>query len=346
MSENDWLYTEVENTRLTFERLTHWKPPTDIIKRFNNLLQEDASSLSSRSSASRSIRTRARKLAIEIRKELGPEVLLLVVLVAKSLAKMAALSQESSLIHKLNEWWTTASHPSSLTKAASVLIVGYPPSETSVRQNLPVEAATTEQHPADALEKAFTLAAQSIPNPQDREDWLTSAAAHTRLLRLLSRSEVNPWDAFTRTVQWSDLIQLGSYLGAYLSNGIQESCMRKAEEQKGLRLTDTVRLLPPSEQHEDFGLEIWLHLSVGESIAQQVKDMRSIEDWKIILGNYLYRAMLESRFRKSEEDKSISRTSAARISFPNGKDLDHDSRLAILISFEKGTEIWSRAFPK
>jgi hypothetical protein len=151
MSDNDWLYTEIENTRLTFERNTHRKPSIDIIERFNNLLQEDASSLSSRSSGSRSIRTRGRKLAIEIRNELGPEVLLLVVLVAKSLAKMAALSQESGLIHKLNEWWTAASHPSSLTKAASALIVGHPPSEISVRQELPVEAATTEQHAADAL---------------------------------------------------------------------------------------------------------------------------------------------------------------------------------------------------
>ncbi|KAF2844422.1 hypothetical protein T440DRAFT_473416, partial [Plenodomus tracheiphilus IPT5] len=345
MSNYDWLYTGVEDMRLTFERLTHRNPPTDIIERFNNLLQENASTLSSRSSSNRSIRTRAHKLAIEILKELGPEVLLLVALVVKTLAKMAALSQESSLIHRLKEWWTAASHPSSLTKAASALIVGHPPSETSVRQEFPGDAATTEQHAADTLEKAFTLAAQSISNLQDREDWLTSAAAHTRLLRLLSRFEVNPWDAFTRTVQWSDLIQLDSYLGAYLSKGIQESCMRKAEDQKGLRLTDTVRLLPPSEQHEDFRLDIWLSLSVGESIAQQVKNMSSIEEWKVILGSYLYRAMLESRFRKSEEDKGISRTSAARIFFPNSKDLEHDSKLAILISFEKGTEIWSKAFP-
>jgi hypothetical protein len=122
--------------------------------------------------------------------------------------------------------------------------------------------------------------------------------------------------------------------------------MRNAEEQQGLILTDTVRLLPPSEHREDFGLRIWLCSSLGELAAQQVKNMRSIEEWESILGNYLYRAMLESRFRKAEEGNSISRTSAAMISFPNGKDLGHDSKLEVLISYQKGTEIWTNAFPK
>lgn len=326
MLDDDTLYAKIENTRHTFEGLMHQQPPTTIIQRFNDLLQEDASSWSDMSSGRRSMRSRAHDIAIAIRKELGPEVLLCVVLVARTVDNMASLYRKSDLIHKLNQCGC---------------------------QELSIEAATARQHvataeqgAADALERAFMVAAQSIPNLRDREDWLLSAAAHARLLRLLSRPKDASWAAFTRTVQWYDVSQLSRYLGAYLSNGIQESCIRKAEERNGLRLTDAVRMLPPFEENEDFGLEIWLCLPLGESIAEKVKHMTSIEEWETILGNSLYTAMLQSKFRKSEEERNILRSSAARISFPDGRDRDHDSKLAILISFEYGTEIWSNAYPK
>lgn len=165
------------------------------------------------------------------------------------------------------------------------------------------------------------------------------------LLERLSHYEADPWAAFTRIAQWPGFIQLGTYLGVYLSSGMQKSCIRNAEEVKGLTLTDAVRLLPPSAQHADFGLEIWLSSAHGESIAHQVNSMRSIEAWESILGTYLYGAMTESRSRKSEVDRGIPRTSAARVTFPNGRDGNHDSKLKVLISFEKGTEIWTNAYP-
>jgi hypothetical protein len=87
--------------------------------------------LKTRSSASWSVRTRGRDVAIDIHKVLGPEVLLLVIIVAKSLVKMAALNQEEGLIRKLSDWWTAVSHPTSLTQAASVWKV-VPSSKTNI----------------------------------------------------------------------------------------------------------------------------------------------------------------------------------------------------------------------
>lgn len=199
MFEDNSFYAEIESTRLAFEKLAYKKPLTDTIERVNVLLQENESAWSNLSGGYRSMRKRAHSLAIDIRKELGPEVLLCVILVAKSVSNMAKLRNNGNLMDRLKQWWTTASHPSSLTKAASALIVGHHPTKISVCEEPPVEAATVGQHAttikqdaADTLEKALKFAAQNIPNLQDREDWLTSAAAHTRLLRLLSRSEDNP----------------------------------------------------------------------------------------------------------------------------------------------------------
>jgi hypothetical protein len=87
---------------------------------------------------------------MEIHKDLGPEVLLLVALVTKTLGKMATLSYQKELISKLTVWWEAVSHPPSLKTAARVWTV-MPPSKTSIQQELPVEAAVTRQHAADAL---------------------------------------------------------------------------------------------------------------------------------------------------------------------------------------------------
>ena len=126
---------------------------------------------------------------------------------------------------------------------------------------------------------------------------------------------------------------------------MQKSCIRIVEELESLTVTDAVRLLPASTQNADFGLEIWLSSAHGKSIARQVKSMRSIKAWKNILGTYLYEAMIESIFRKLEVDKGISRTSAVSVTFPDGRDGNHDSKLKIFISSQHGTEIWTKAYP-
>lgn len=189
------------------------------------------------------------------------------------------------------------------------------------------------------------LAAQSIPTLQDRKAWLALARGIGYWLGQLSHYEADPWAALTRTARWPSFIQLGTYLGVYLLNGMQASCIRNAEKLDSLTVTDAVCLLPPSAEDADFGLEIWLSSAHGKSIDRQVKGMRSIEAWESILGTYLYEAMTESIFRKSEVDRGISLTSAARVTFPDGRGGNHDSKLEVLINFQNGTEIWTNAYP-
>jgi hypothetical protein len=164
------------------------------------------------------------------------------------------------------------------------------------------------------------------------------------LFKLLSQCEADPWAAFTRIAQRPGFIQLDNYLGVYLLSGVQKSCIRNAEESEFLTITDAVCLLLPSAQDADFGLEIWLSSAHGESIALQVNRTESIEAWESTLGTYLYKAMTESLFRNSEVDRGISSTSAARVTFPNGRDGTLDSKLKVMISFQSGTEIWTNCW--
>jgi hypothetical protein len=186
-------------------------------------------------------------------------------------------------------------------------------------------------------------AGQSIRDPTDREIWLTLGRAHGSLLERLSFHN-DPWAALTILEQWPSFHQLDIFLGAFLSSGVKASCMRISEELNGETCTAAVRIYLPSVEHADFGLEIWLSEVQGNYIAHQVESMTSIEDWKNILGTYLYGAMMESRMRKSEVALGITRTGAARISPLSNEHGNQDWNLKVLMSYPKGTEVWISAY--
>ncbi|KAF2818211.1 hypothetical protein CC86DRAFT_240718, partial [Ophiobolus disseminans] len=325
----------VERQRLIFARDTHWTPPEVLVKRFLKILQQSDHDLKKYSSGARSVRTRARRRAAQIRQTVGPEVLLLVMLHVKTFKRLVEL-REDGLISSLHDWWDQKPHPLLLSRAASNVFSG---NIMDVPQEPLSEPITSGQIAAAAFSNAIYLAAQSIPNLQDRGAWITSAHAHLDLLKRLNRYEADPWSSFEAAAHWASLPLLDSILGGYLSRGMYETCIRKDEEQSGATvITNAVRLWYALEQHGDFGLEIWLGSSWGDEITQQLEEMTSIEGWKNILGDYLYQAMTKSRFRESEVSRSILRTGAARIS--KGSVIGSDSKLEVLICFQTGIEIW------
>ena len=146
---NAELYNAIVTQRLAFER-DELLPPEGVIDRFNSLIQDDVSSLSS---SRRSVRTRARKRAIYIYKEVGGEVMLLIVMVLSAVDKI--LNVEQKLINRLKTWWPLVHHPSSLAKASEMLIVA-PHDILPVSQQYSVEAAPGQEAVA-ALGMFFLL---------------------------------------------------------------------------------------------------------------------------------------------------------------------------------------------
>lgn len=183
------------------------------------------------------------------------------------------------------------------------------------------------------------FAAQSIPELKDREAWTTTALAHLHLLKRLSCTTYDERVSVTMAIL-ADLDIMEKYVGDYLYSGVQLSHMRGGEDS---RLTRALRLCLASDSGEDFILEIWICSSYGSSIVDKMRMMTSIEDWEKILGDYLYRAMKNSRSRKIEEETGMLRTSAVRISSPNGS--NYDSKLEVMMSFEMGREVWDEGFP-
>jgi hypothetical protein len=146
----------------------------------------------------------------------------------------------------------------------------------------------------------------------------------------------------TKMARMADVDKLESILGSYLFEGMKASRMRESEENRRLlRFTDTVRLEPASQEGQDFKLEIWLCSLVGKAVSQAKSD----EDWRNILGDFLFEAMKGSNRRKKEEDRTPTDAGAVDFSFPNGKDSSDDSKLEVMLMFERGRYVFAEAYP-
>jgi hypothetical protein len=141
----------------------------------------------------------------------------------------------------------------------------------------------------------------------------------------------------------SVMAKLESILGRYLFEGMKASRMRRHEEDRGqITFTDAVRLRLAYQLGEDFLLEVWLKSSIGKAISQ----IRSVEDLRNILGNYLFEAMEASNRRKEEKRKEMRTwTNAVNVSSPSVEDGDEDSKLRITLSFEIGRKVHEEAYP-
>jgi len=183
------------------------------------------------------------------------------------------------------------------------------------------------------------IASESIPGPKDRDAWTTTALSHLYLLKRLSCTIDEARAGVTMAIM-ADLEQMVGYIGDYLYRGIQASRMRASEDSY---LTRALSLCLAYDSAEDFVLVVWICSTYGGSIVDKIETMTSVEDWKDILGDYLYTAMNNSRSRKIEEDTGILRTSAVRISSPKGN--NYDSKLEVMMSFDTGRKIWDVGFP-
>ena len=142
------------------------------------------------------------------------------------------------------------------------------------------------------------------------------------------------------TATLADMHKLQYIIGEYLLAGMKASRVRRREEDMGQRtLTNAMRLRPARTEGGDFWLEIWLCVSVGEKILEA--RMRSFEDLKRLLGDYLFEAVKASNKRKEEEKtEKLACTNAVDVYFYKG-----DSRLKIMLTFEVGMQILLEAFP-
>ncbi|CAD6443728.1 eef7672e-9e31-4a2c-967a-cde4ac3a9b7f [Sclerotinia trifoliorum] len=142
------------------------------------------------------------------------------------------------------------------------------------------------------------------------------------------------------TAEFADMNKLESILGSYLLKGIDASHKRQKE---GKRFTETVRLhltLPK----KDCRLEIWICSSVGKAISETA--IESVEDWKNILGNYLFEGMNASNLRMGEvETGMLLHTRAIHISSSDSSD-NCDYKVEVTLSFEKGNEIYKHVYPQ
>ncbi len=99
--------------------------------------------------------------------------------------------------------------------------------------------------------------------------------------------------------------KLKTTLGGYLFKGLDTSRIRRREkEARMMKFTDTVHLHLAYREGEDFKLEVWLGSSMGKAISQA--KMRSVEDLRGMLGDYLFEAMDASNWRKEEKRKGMS----------------------------------------
>ncbi|KAF2188770.1 hypothetical protein K469DRAFT_70544 [Zopfia rhizophila CBS 207.26] len=139
--------------------------------------------------------------------------------------------------------------------------------------------------------------------------------------------------------------KLESILGGYLFEGVKESRIRHREkDRRSMTFTDAVRLHLAYEEGEDFKLEVWLCSSIGKAISEANK--RSVKDLRNMLGEYLFEAMKASNRRKEEERMGMSAcTGAVDVSFPSGEDSSDDSKLEVILNFERGWNIWAEVFP-
>ncbi|KAF2175227.1 hypothetical protein K469DRAFT_78828 [Zopfia rhizophila CBS 207.26] len=145
----------------------------------------------------------------------------------------------------------------------------------------------------------------------------------------------------------AEVAKLEDILGGYLFKGMKESRIRhREEERRSTTFTDAVRLHLADESGEDFKLEVWLYSSIGKAISQAKANMRSVEDLRDMLGDYLFEAMKASNRRKEEERTGmLACTSAVDVSFPSGKESSDDSKLEVMLNFETGDYVLGKAYP-
>lgn len=92
-------------------------------------------------------------------------------------------------------------------------------------------------------------------------------------------------------------------------------------------------------------LEISLGSSIGKSISQNLADTTSVEYLKTLLGEFLFAGMMTSIHRMEEEKRGVlASTSAAKVSFPSGKESSDDCKLQVMVGYKRGREIWYAAF--
>lgn len=143
------------------------------------------------------------------------------------------------------------------------------------------------------------------------------------------------------TARMAEVDKLEIILGSCLFRGINASRKRNREKARGMiRLTDTVVLHLARQADEDFKLEVCLCSSIGEAIFQA--KMRSIEDLRNMLGDYLFEAMKASNWRKREERTEMTGcTSAVNVFRASGD----DSKLQVMLHFGTGKEVFTQMFP-
>lgn len=124
-------------------------------------------------------------------------------------------------------------------------------------------------------------------------------------------------------------------LGEYLFKGISKSRVRHREESGGMKsFTNAVRLHFTYNEGEDFVLEVWLCPSIGEAILQA--KMRSLEDLRPLISDYLFEAMKSSNWKREMEGNGILECGGAvTVSFPNGHDAMLRGMWTVLFSSPK-----------
>ncbi|KAM3066412.1 hypothetical protein ACMFMG_012102 [Clarireedia jacksonii] len=249
---------------------------------------------------------------------------------------------------------TFASNPNSINSLLN-------PAESQSRQFLPVRRSSipiTSARPEIGLQsqpeartrpsKRKRVGSSSVLDPSSQS---SSEVTHDQggaqgspAIEVANISAVSPAGGAHRTYYVATVVmrdKLDDVLGAYLLEGIRESVMRKREGVS--QYTDVVRLHIP-HPIDDYKLEIWLCSSVGKAISQTV--IQSIEDWRNILGDYLFEGMKASNSRKEEvEAGTIFGTRSVHISFPNS-DSSSDYKIEVILSSGIGQALYDYIFPK
>lgn len=118
MADYTPIIKELEMKRVAFKNKPYPKPPTTRdITRWTELLRDDDSSLRQLSASRSSIRRRARELSFSIARELGKEVLFLV-LSHLDQRKLSFLDKRT-FTDALSKWWSKVQHPDVLAAVAS-----------------------------------------------------------------------------------------------------------------------------------------------------------------------------------------------------------------------------------
>lgn len=129
---------------------------------------------------------------------------------------------------------------------------------------------------------------------------------------------------------------LEGFLGGFLSTGMRLSYTRRQEDLDPF--TRAVGLHLPFTEG-DFTLEVCLLPSFGNCVLEVSK--LSVESLRPLLGDFLFKAMQDSKYRMNEEMRGKSLTSAVDVL----KDDIGDTRLRVKANYEAGLWIWNLFSP-